>query len=136
MKTCTKEQVDSRDCKTEKCKVNKDCLSGQCYKNTCVTESTMYFCSPTSGDFRYRLGCKKRNHMKCDTDDECASDICENGYCRRVIPNHGYTLKNFLIYFAIVIPTSLGILYVLFNLLAHYGIFKNPKDLTRSQKIK
>ncbi len=132
MKTCTKEQVDTKNCKTKKCEGNNDCLSGQCYKNTCITENTMYRCSPTFEQYRYRLGCKKRNHMKCDTEDECASDICDNGYCKKINFGSSFSLKDVLIFNAIALPITIGILYVLFNLLARLGIFKNPKDLKRN----
>jgi len=69
--------------------------------------------------------------MKCDVDDECASSVCENGYCKKIKFNYGYSWKNTLIFLIVVIPITAGILYVLLNLLIHYGIFKDPKDYSQ-----
>ncbi|OUM59724.1 hypothetical protein PIROE2DRAFT_21187 [Piromyces sp. E2] len=82
MKMCTKEQADEGTCKTKRCKTNDECISGLCYSNTCITEQPVYVCTGTEGYDRHLLKCKKRNYMKCDSDNECISSDCSDGYCK------------------------------------------------------
>ncbi|KAG4085095.1 hypothetical protein H8356DRAFT_170572 [Neocallimastix lanati (nom. inval.)] len=81
IKVCDKELIDKKQCETEKCSSDIDCLFGLCYKNSCSTNDNIYDCSGTAIDVNGTMACGKSNGMKCLNNSECSSFDCLDGMC-------------------------------------------------------
>ncbi|OUM57104.1 hypothetical protein PIROE2DRAFT_18011 [Piromyces sp. E2] len=76
VEACDKRYLDT--CKTRKCAVNEDCLSGLCQSGNCITnpDNPLMECNEVDNE----MVCKKYLQEKCMTDIECAGR-CKNFVC-------------------------------------------------------
>jgi len=127
--TCTVEEVNEQKCKTKRCTSNSDCFSEHCYKNVCVTPTTLYKCVHAKFSPDYQFECRKANNMKCSLEEDCLSFYCKNGFCK----NRPYEKELSLLgqIFRSVVQLVLSILgmYAIFNFgLIFLGKFKEPEQ--------
>jgi len=87
VKTCTKEQIEKKECKTNTCQSDSDCLSNSCYLNSCAVTDVIYICNDILNNNGTSFECYKFNNMKCSLDNECSSIYCDGGYCTSIKGN-------------------------------------------------
>ncbi|ORX76481.1 hypothetical protein BCR32DRAFT_329338 [Anaeromyces robustus] len=138
LKTCNKENVDNKTCKTQKCEIDHDCISGSCYSNSCITTKDIYICQELVTNNLLHTYCKKQSQMKCETDEECFSGNCISNYCINEIEknelskqekinsddnNNSSSTKNkiqMIIYIAIIVIIVIIIIYLIYRYLPTY----------------
>jgi len=74
------------DCKYYTCTNNSDCLSNKCVNNTCVfnENNPIVHCDSIYSNIFYEssyMHCGKPVDDVCNTNDECSSNVCNNGGC-------------------------------------------------------
>jgi len=94
VKTCTKEQIEKGECKTNTCHSDSDCLSNSCYLNSCVVTDMIYICNDILNNNGTSFECYKFNNMKCSLDNECSSIYCDSGYCSFIKGNRDIEENN------------------------------------------
>ncbi|ORX85799.1 hypothetical protein BCR32DRAFT_290469 [Anaeromyces robustus] len=111
IRSCYKEELHTAylaklllpTCETEKCNKNDDCLFGNCFNSTCITETPIYKCNSKD------LDCKKANFIQCADDEECYSGHCISGFCLQNAYNYtaNGVIKSFIIAILIRLSKSL-----------------------------
>jgi len=81
LKTCRKDGIEDKSCKTERCEKNEDCISGSCSSNICLINYGIYLCKGTRRDNNMIFYCGKQAQMKCKKDEECFNQRCISSCC-------------------------------------------------------
>ncbi|OUM65876.1 hypothetical protein PIROE2DRAFT_7035 [Piromyces sp. E2] len=88
LKSCNKEQVEDKICKTDTCQGPGDCLSGSCKDGICISDDVdIRLCKGLKKDDKMTFICGKQAQMSCDDDSECYNNHCVKDYCENQTTN-------------------------------------------------